>query len=98
MAKENTNGGNMKAIHRTIAENLRASFAKRKMEFSIIPAAEKLDRAFVNGCISESMHLIDSLAAAISNLDSSFDRELFSAIAYGNDDLVAKLTKGNRNR
>ena len=73
----------MKAIHRAIAENLRESFAKRRLQFDATPVFEKLDRAFTNGCISESMEIINNLADALSNLDSSFDRELFSAIAYG---------------
>lgn len=86
----------MKAIHRTIAESLRYNFVKRQLEFKAIPLSERLDRAFVNGCISETMHIIDTLAAALSRTDASFDRELFSAIAYDNTELVAKLTKGNR--
>jgi hypothetical protein len=88
----------MKAIHRTIAENLRENYLQRLGEFKAIPRPEKLDRAFTNGCVSESMHIIDTLAVAIARIDASFDRELFSAIAYDNTELVAKLTKGNRNR
>lgn len=88
----------MKAIHRTIAENLRENLRQRQGEFNAIPRSEKLDRAFVNGCISESMHIIDTLADALARIDASFDRELFSAIAYDNTALVAKLTKGKRNR
>ena len=87
----------MNAIHRTIAENLRETLHQRQGEFNAIPRSEKLDRAFVNGCISETMHTIDSLANSLS-ADASFDRELFSAIAYDNTELVAKLTKGNRSR
>lgn len=85
----------MKAIHRTIAESLRENFVKRQLEFKAIPLSERLDRAFVNGCISETMHIIDTFANVLS-ADASFDRELFSAIAYDNTALVAKLTKGNR--
>ena len=87
----------MKAIHRTIAENLRENLRQRQGEFNAIPRSEKLDRAFTNGCVSESMHIIDSLADSLS-ADASFDRELFRAIAYDNTELVAKLTKGNRSR
>jgi hypothetical protein len=87
----------MKIIYHTIAETLRDTFVKRQMEFKAIDPSEKLDRSFVNGCISETMHIIDSLTNSLS-ADASFDRELFSAIAYNNIVLVAKLTKGNRNR
>ena len=87
----------MKAIHRTIAETLRENHLQRLGEFNAIPRSEKLDRAFTNGCVSESMHIIDSLADSLS-ADASFDRELFRAIAYDNTELVAKLTKGNRSR
>lgn len=87
----------MKAIHRTIAETLRETLRQRLGEFNAIPRSEKLDRAFTNGCVSESMHIIDSLADSLS-ADASFDRELFRAIAYDNTELVAKLTKGNRSR
>jgi hypothetical protein len=88
----------MKAIHRTIAENLRENYLQRLGEFNAIPRSEKLDRAFVNGCVSESMHVIDTIADALSRIDASFDREFFRAIAYDNTELVAKLTRENRNR